>query len=701
VAPEAMEYLRRLTRHAQAEPESGTDLEPNRVFGAVIRAIEDLIAAVSEERPTMVLVDDAHWMDQASAAALLRAANAQSQHAIAFVLTSRTKPVHFQEPAVTDSLVFLRMRPLTQKTARSLFVSLAALPPNQAIDTALSERIDLGAGNPLFLRWLAADDDLDTGQRLPKSLTDLFEARVRQLSDDAVRTFVAAVILGKYCRVDRLARVAGLSEESLLQTIHRLETAGFLVGDEGDIRSAHPLLSQSALVDLPPVTRQLMYSSAAMLFQREAEVDHDIGMLWQAAEHWHSAGESDRAIEVLWSCALYSNQIGQPGVACDLLQRASTMCSGARHAEVIRELIECARLAEDYPRMADAIRRFRALQGATDGTGIHDDLELIGIQAARFCGTSLVDLIPQLLRCMSASDAPSSHRLNAAIHLLPAYDLNLDRAGATALHALFISIPCADHEDWRCRYRLDIIYHCLAGSPMEGIRAARNLVALLADDVEPSRTVRPRVDAAMALFRCGECVPAIREMTHAFEDGREFGMLSSMIDSASMLAWMHHVVGDDAECKRWDRAADEYYAVARSPHERTSHYLSNKIEFAIDGNRCDEAQQWLDLAREGYAEIRAPRSRLLARAFELRLAQLKGLSVTSEHGLAALEEDHDAGKHCGLHDNFVEAYWRELVRADQPGRARQILSEYIRDYRRDGFPLTPPLRAICESERIE
>ena len=182
-------------------------------------------------------------------------------------------------------------------------------------------------------------------------------------------------------------------------------------------------------------------------------------------------------------------------------------------------------------------------------------------------------------------------------------------------------------------------------------------------------------------------------MQEAFAEGRKHGMSSSMIDSASMLAWMHWTLGRPTASADWDRTSDEIFATRKWSFGRLSHYLSNKIEFAIELNTPRDARHWLTLAREQYAEIDAPRSKLIATAFQLRIRQIEGGPPPSDTTLKRLLVWHERGKRCGLHDNFVEALWVALRIARRTQEADQMLFDYVDNHRRDRFPLKASLAA--------
>lgn len=700
VAPKALEQLQRLTQPALAPDDAPLDADPRHLFSEILTAIGDLVDSVCEEQPVVVFVDDAHHMDTASADLAFTLVGGGRPRQLMFVLTSQSKFGAGDEPRATDGVSWLRLRPLDQQASRELLLSLAQPSKDDGPAEGATDRLALAAGNPLYLRYLVLEAPATDASSLPATLTDLLSRRVERLADATLRAFVAAVLLGKHCRLDRLVRLAGLNERELLNAIMRLENEGFLEADASDIRSAHPMLSQAALMQFPPVTMRLMHATAAMQLQAEAEPGHDVGMLWDAAEHWHRAGATDKAIALLRSCAASCVHIGRPAEACRLLTRALDICPSTNTTDLLQQLIGSARVAEDYALALHALAKYRSQTSRACHVTTHDDLELFEMEARRHSGTSLLSSIPRLLECVRAVGSPPLHRLKAACQLMAAYDLSLDIAGASASHTLVAQNLTEEPALELHRHRFNLLYHTFAGDHVDARIAAEGLIALAPDSRPIVAAVRALADAAIGLFRCGACDRAISTVSTTYELSREHGMFYSMLDTSSVLAWMLHVLGDEPSSQHWEATADHLYSLRPAALGRTSHYLSNKIEFALERRRPDEARAWMEIAERDYADISAPRSRILANAYRLRVTQMAG----SVHGPSAdieeLARDHATGSRCGLHDNFVEAYWYELSLAGKQDDADRMLHTYITRERRDGSPPIPALKSILRERGL-
>src|SRR5262245_9185478 len=132
-----------------------------------------LLAAAASERPLVCAVDDAHWLDQASAEALAFAARRIEHDPIAMVFSTRDpSPSSFSAPGLKE----LRLGGLPHKDAKAL---LAASAPS-LLPSVVERLVEAAAGNPLALREFAASttqtdaggDPLPVGEAIERTFLE-------------------------------------------------------------------------------------------------------------------------------------------------------------------------------------------------------------------------------------------------------------------------------------------------------------------------------------------------------------------------------------------------------------------------------------------------------------------------------------------------------------------------------------------------
>jgi hypothetical protein len=119
-------------------------------------AVLSLLAEVADDRPLLCVVDDAHWLDRASADALLFAARRLETDGIALLFATR-------DPAATPGLDEVRLAALSVEDSAALLSARAAELSPMKRYRILAE----AAGNPLALLELPTADPAGAG-RLPR-----------------------------------------------------------------------------------------------------------------------------------------------------------------------------------------------------------------------------------------------------------------------------------------------------------------------------------------------------------------------------------------------------------------------------------------------------------------------------------------------------------------------------------------------------
>ncbi len=173
-----------------------------------------LLSEAAEDQPLLVAVDDALWLDQASAQALAFVARRLFADAIVLLFATR------QIDDLLSGLPELPVSPLGHRDARALLESALPAP----LDETILERIVAETrGNPLALlelpkgltpKNLAGGFGLPAEMTLTASIEESFARRLDTLSDDARRLLLLAATdpVGDPALVWRAAEGLGIPE---------------------------------------------------------------------------------------------------------------------------------------------------------------------------------------------------------------------------------------------------------------------------------------------------------------------------------------------------------------------------------------------------------------------------------------------------------------------------------------------------------
>lgn len=303
------------------------------------------IGALEEQAPLVVLVaDDLHWADRASAGALL------------FCLRRlRTDPV----------LVLLAARPhslgrLGGSWARLLAdgdrvrrIRLAGLPPAQVVTLAAANGRELTAeagarlqehtgGNPLYLLALLAElpaDAFGAGAAhlpAPRAYAATVLSRLARLPAPAQDLVRAAAVLGTRAPARVASTMAGLADGTIAaDAVMRARLLDFPPGRARDeLHFTHPLVRAAVYENLPPGDRRRLHLAAAGLLTVPASFAH------RAAAA--AGGFDDQLSAELIGAAAASQDAAAPRLAAQYLAWAARVDSDQSRSE--RSLFDAVRL---------------------------------------------------------------------------------------------------------------------------------------------------------------------------------------------------------------------------------------------------------------------------------------------------------------------------------------------------------------------
>jgi DNA-binding CsgD family transcriptional regulator len=343
-----------------------------------------LLGMLAENQATLVVVDDAQWLDEPTLETLLFAARRLHADRAAVLLARRTGS---KRPEGVADLPTLRLQGLDVEEAGQLVGEHRGWVPAASVAARLHAHTD---GNPLALRELAAlltegqvsgVEALPDPLPLPRSLTQLFAERLGALPVDSQRllSLAAADFEGNMATIDTAA--ADLGVDDVDAALRPAEDAGLLTVTDGRAHFQHPLVRRVAYERFTPSERRTVHHALAAA---STKWGHDDQWAWHEATAAvgpdeavagaleRVAGDARRrrgfasAADALKRAAVLSG----PGVArgCRLVAAADAARLAGRPAEALRLLGEAAEDGGDpaWAGEVDAVRgRIELLHGRT------------------------------------------------------------------------------------------------------------------------------------------------------------------------------------------------------------------------------------------------------------------------------------------------------------------------------------------------
>ena len=389
----------------------------------VALAALSLLAEAAENQPMLCVVDDAQWLDQASAQVLGFIGRRLLAERLALVFAART-------PAPSpDHLADLPELVVTGLDAQSALALLASVTTARVDDSVRARIIDEAHGNPLALREFGAD--LGAGfaggfavpdaANLPRRIQDQYLARLRVLPDDAQQLILLAAAdpVGDSALLARAAATLGLDVDA-----GNLATETGLLSIGAAVRFRHPLLRSAAYRAAAIEDRRAAHAALAAATDPSADPDR---RAWHRA---YAAATPDEAVAAeLIGSADRAQRRGGVAAAAAFWERAVILTPDpGTHAMRALEAAEAKYSAGDF----EAAQRLLAAAeiGPLDELG-HAQVQRMRAQIAFALNRGL--------------DAPAL-LMEAAVRLVP---LDGDFACETFLEALVAGIYAGRLADGR------------------------------------------------------------------------------------------------------------------------------------------------------------------------------------------------------------------------------------------------------------
>ncbi len=342
-------------------------LDPSFRAQALHEAAADFFEAALRA-PGLLILEDATWMDDASAQMLARVMRDIAVRPW-LVCTTRRQVEDGSEGAFGFDPVRIEIAPLPDQLAGQL---ASELTEEAGVSMRDIERLcDRAGGNPLYLvELLRAVLDSGSQEDLPDRLEDILAARIDRLPRPDRTVLRGGAVLGDRFDRDLLAATLGPDMPYPAdRTVDRL--SGYLVADGSDLVFEHGLVREVAYGLLPYSRRRDLHKRAAdVLSSLPGRPDDD--RLSLIGHHRDLAGERLLAWEALRRAGDRAARKFAHHEAASLYERA---LENARRvdtvpvddlADVAERLGDSAELSADFPLASYGYRLARKLVDADD-----------------------------------------------------------------------------------------------------------------------------------------------------------------------------------------------------------------------------------------------------------------------------------------------------------------------------------------------
>lgn len=540
------------------------------------RLLEDLLALterISLQRPALLIMDDAQWLDSASLLALAHLARHIASLRVGLIMALRPPPWRAQVDqflrAVT-TIAWTVLEPLSRADVVELLTGLLHGHPG----VRLLDHIDRAAGNPLFVRELAealaqagslanVEGVVElSGPPLPASISRLVERRLRIMPAPTVRALRMASLLGFDFSLSDLADVIGEPASAAADLVEPALQDGLLGPLGSSLAFRHQLVRDAIYDQIPQSVRMALHRDIGrLLARRGTEVD-------RVATHLALGGPDARTEAVEWlRRAAHLSSAASPARAVELLDRAIDL-GGADHVdrdemEVDRVLaLTWAGRAEEALGAAREMLRPDVAEPLAGRVrlGLARALMVQGMwgEAAHHLELLAGGEVPDELEC---------GRLIGDAAIARALSGNVDRAAANAREALGIGERLRDDLTQSVAFSaLGVIAHYEARH-LDSVEASRQAVALAGRCNSPDAGPRPAaLWLGLALVDADEFDEALTVLQVGRRRSEQAGMVWHVPLYDDAIGTLHYRAGD------WDDAVAEMETCIATARQTGTHW---------------------------------------------------------------------------------------------------------------------------------
>jgi len=534
---------------------------------------EQLLALVTEQcavRPTILVVDDLQWADQASITLWGRLARSARQVPLLLVGMMRPAPQRDDLLALrrtTGEAARVQLTALTEAAVADLVATLAGGRP----DGNLLRLADGAAGNPLYLTELVAALARSSSLAIteagaaelasdsaPGSLSAAIADRLGFVTGPVREVLRAAALLGMDFAVPDLAIVLGRGVADLVPAVDEACAVGVLAESGHGLGFRHPLIRAALYDEMPAPVRAAWHRDAGRALAAAGAPPDRVAR--QMLRTVGGSGDVNVPMDEWmfdWLARTADPLVGQaPGVAVELLTRAvaSSPTGSAQYGWLASRLADALYRTGD--RAAAEQVADRALEHATK-PDLLVDLHWTLAQCRMLAGKS-TESLATLDRALASPGLSAQHRARLLVLAARIHDNRgeVDKAGQVATSALAAATEAADN--WAMSWALHVltIVTTVQGHVTDALPLFDRALAVTQAD--------PALTDLRLLLQINKAVTLgyLDEYEQAFAAAQQARHLADQVGTTFRLTQAHGALGQLLfETGRWDEALAEVETV--------------------------------------------------------------------------------------------------------------------------------------------
>lgn len=697
--PEHLALVRSL---ASEQSEGSIQVRPlPRTARSVRDAITDVLVAASDEKPVLLIVEDAHWMDNESWDVIAHISTRIDSQRVFLAITSRERaiPAHVSN-RISQHLKFVALPALSAGECSALAHAISTDYAASMGEHTEDWIVRASEGNPLALRLLI-NHWLENGETgVPPTLLRLVEGRIDRLHPHALRVMQTICLLNRMASVERVRRVLELPAHELMTAFEELEEHECLSRSEARLVAAHELLSRACLGRLQGLVRSTLHGSIGAVLSGEYLRTPSNELLIEMLHHKAASGNHDDAVTAVLQHQSDLLEMGSPQAALQILDQLDLSLAAEDERQRLDTLgtrlkVEAGEYGEAFSAIADNITIPSNLEELTS-----EEADIL-LSLADSAYRADADMDPDEIAHMCQGIAQSAGicddvRFRAAEIGLTIAANTCDREVAESCFGVTESMNHR-HGEHAARYqRLSLLYHTIFGD-LDIAEATARSILKQNENAKASSTLAQDIGrAAHSLAITGDLAEAELAFKQAYEMALSIRAPKLALFPAWQLSRILLDAGDIVRSVHWSEqlitliAGEEGTIV---PDYIAAHFC----RMAIDRNDLEAAQRYFHDLILALPKKPTYRSQAHTTALKVSIQLLSTGEAVDSASIDVLRQLHLRICALGGSDFVTATIIGALLRSECQSQAVEFANEYLSQARRERAPVSAPLAKALES----
>jgi tetratricopeptide (TPR) repeat protein len=278
----------------------------------LIKVMKKILWSFSSQKPLLIIIEDVHWIDDASAEFLTQCSDELKEYPILLIYSLRESLKKRESIAGSKRLKLLPLK----NTESDKLISLL-IKENDIYKLMKDRIISTANGNPLFVeeivrgieeRRLSADKDrlgnyteIFADFQIPDTVQSIARARIDLLPVGLKEILYQASVLGRYIEISLFQRITNLKDKVLFDLLKKLQKHEFIEEVEAApqlqryFAFTHSLIQEIAYNSLLFKTRRSLHTKIGVAMEEMylSKIDKKVEEL---AYHFKNSEDSERAV---------------------------------------------------------------------------------------------------------------------------------------------------------------------------------------------------------------------------------------------------------------------------------------------------------------------------------------------------------------------------------------------------------------------